>query len=255
MLLFHNAKGLILGKAIIAGITSIRNVLTSVVITKSIINIVTKGEPIVELIKVMGCYILFVICSLLASTLFEHYYAPQANEKLSNKLYQLLHRKLTEIDLSRYDDPEFYNEYILVMNHLKTRVSAFMSNIERFVIYITNLTLITSVFATIDSGLFLITIVSTASTLLLNAPIAKALHQKLVSTESIRRKKAYLVNTFFNHKFAKEIQIAFESFRKTELNKPFYNYKDDNSIEFNFYFQIRYNFNNFGNSVWYIDQM
>lgn len=208
MLLFHNAKGLILGKAIIAGITSIRNVLTSVVITKSIINIVTKGEPIVELIKVMGCYILFVICSLLASTLFEHYYAPQANEKLSNKLYQLLHRKLTEIDLSRYDDPEFYNEYILVMNHLKTRVRAFMSNIERFVIYITNLTLITSVFATIDLGLFLITIVSTASTLLLNAPIAKALHQKLVSTESIRRKKAYLVNTFFNHKFAKEIQTS-----------------------------------------------
>ena len=40
-------------------------------------------------------------------------------------------------------------------------------------------------------------------------------------------------------KFAKEIQIAFESFRKTELNKPFYNYKDDNSMEFNFYFQLQ----------------
>ena len=32
----------------------------------------------------------------------------------------------------------------------------------------------------------------------------------------------------FRKKFAKEIQIAFESFRKTELNKSFYNYKDDN---------------------------
>ena len=59
----------------------------------------------------------------------------------------------------------------------------------------------------------------------------------------------------FRKKFAKEIQIASESFRKTELNKSFYNYKDDNSIEFNFYFQIRYNFNNFGNSVWYIEKM
>ena len=37
----------------------------------------------------------------------------------------------------------------------------------------------------------------------------------------------------FRRKFAKEIQVAFESFRKTELNKPFYNYKDDNSMEFN----------------------
>ena len=33
----------------------------------------------------------------------------------------------------------------------------------------------------------------------------------------------------FRKKFAKEIQVAFDSFRKTELNKPFYNYKDDNS--------------------------
>ena len=59
----------------------------------------------------------------------------------------------------------------------------------------------------------------------------------------------------FRKKFAKEIQIAFESFCKTELNKPFYNYKDDNSMEFNLYFQLQWNFNNFGNSVWYIERM
>ena len=59
----------------------------------------------------------------------------------------------------------------------------------------------------------------------------------------------------FRKKFAKEIQTAFESFRKTELNKPFYNYKDDNSMEFNFYFQLQWNFNQFGNSVWYIERM
>ena len=58
----------------------------------------------------------------------------------------------------------------------------------------------------------------------------------------------------FRMKFAKEIQVAFKSFRKTELNKPFYNYKDDNSMEFNFYFQLQWNFNHFGNSVWYIEK-
>ena len=59
----------------------------------------------------------------------------------------------------------------------------------------------------------------------------------------------------FRIKFAKEIQDAFESYSKTQLNKYSWNFKDDNSIEFNFYFQIRYNFNNFGNSVWYIEKM
>ena len=54
----------------------------------------------------------------------------------------------------------------------------------------------------------------------------------------------------FRKKFAKEIQVAFDSFRQTELN-----YKDDKSMEFNFYFQLQWNFNHFGNSVWYIERM
>ena len=59
----------------------------------------------------------------------------------------------------------------------------------------------------------------------------------------------------FRKTFTKEIQIAFESFRKTELNSPFYNYKDDNSMEFNFYFELHWNFNHFGMSNWYIERM
>ncbi len=59
----------------------------------------------------------------------------------------------------------------------------------------------------------------------------------------------------FRKMFAKEIQDAFESFKRTELNKTFYKFKDDNLIEINFYFDIRWNFNNFGNSNWYIEQL
>ena len=57
----------------------------------------------------------------------------------------------------------------------------------------------------------------------------------------------------FRKKFAKEIQDAFESYRKTQLNKYSWNFKDDNSLEFNFYFELHWNFNHFGNSNWYIE--
>ena len=59
----------------------------------------------------------------------------------------------------------------------------------------------------------------------------------------------------FRIKFAKEIQAAFESFKRTELNKTFYNFKDDNFIDSNFYFDIQWNFNHFGNSNLYIEQL
>ena len=59
----------------------------------------------------------------------------------------------------------------------------------------------------------------------------------------------------FRKKFAKEIHDAFESYRKTQLNKYSWYFKDDNSLEFNFYFELQWNFNNFGLSNWYIERI
>ena len=59
----------------------------------------------------------------------------------------------------------------------------------------------------------------------------------------------------FRKKFAKELQVSFESYRRTQLNKYSYNFKYDNSMEYNFYFQLQWNFNHFGNSNWYIEKM
>ena len=59
----------------------------------------------------------------------------------------------------------------------------------------------------------------------------------------------------FRIKFAKEIQDAFESYPKTQLNKYSQNFKDDNYLEFNFYFELQWNFHHFGMSNWYIERM
>ena len=77
----------------------------------------------------------------------------------------------------------------------------------------------------------------------------------MILKNKLTRETLEIPDSVFRKKFAKEIQIAFESFKKTELNKTFYNYKDDNSLEVNFYFDIRWNFNHFGISNWYIEKM
>lgn len=59
----------------------------------------------------------------------------------------------------------------------------------------------------------------------------------------------------FRKRFSKEIQDAYESFKQTELAKTFYNFQDDNLLESDFYFQLRWNFNNHSNSNWYIESL
>lgn len=63
-----------------------------------------------------------------------------------------------------------------------------------------------------------------------------------------------IANPEFRKKFAKEIQTAFESYRQTQLKKYPYKFQDDNSMEFNFFFELHWNFNHFGNTNWYIEK-
>lgn len=59
----------------------------------------------------------------------------------------------------------------------------------------------------------------------------------------------------FRELFKKEIQEALESYRQTQLKKYPYKFQDKNSIEYNFYFELQWNFNHFGASIWYIEKM
>ena len=67
------------------------------------------------------------------------------------------------------------------------------------------------------------------------------------------REKLEIEYPEFRKKFAKEIQFAFESFYQTENNKFFF--KINQNLDTDFYFNLQWNFNHFGNSVWYIERI
>lgn len=59
----------------------------------------------------------------------------------------------------------------------------------------------------------------------------------------------------FKKNFSKEIQVVFDSYRQTQLNKYLYDLKTNNSIEQDFYSNLQWNFNHFGMRNWYIEKM
>ena len=59
----------------------------------------------------------------------------------------------------------------------------------------------------------------------------------------------------FKKRFAKEIYDAFESYKKTQLNKHYYKSYETVYIEGDFYFDLAWNFNHHGNSNWYIEKI
>ena len=67
------------------------------------------------------------------------------------------------------------------------------------------------------------------------------------------RERIQLSYIEFQNRFTKEIQAALESYIKTENNKPYF--KSNKNPETDFYFDLQWNFNHFGNSNWYIERV
>ena len=69
------------------------------------------------------------------------------------------------------------------------------------------------------------------------------------------REKKEISYEDFRKEFKLDIERAYQSYRQTEKNKKLFMHVDDVSLESDFYFDLRFNFNNFGNSAWYIERI
>ena len=57
----------------------------------------------------------------------------------------------------------------------------------------------------------------------------------------------------FKTRFSKEIQVALDSYIRTQNNKQ--TFKFNKNFESDFYFDLQWNFNHFGMSDWYIERL
>lgn len=59
----------------------------------------------------------------------------------------------------------------------------------------------------------------------------------------------------FRQKLKAEIETAFGNYRVARLKETFYNHSNNHTVELNFYFQLKFNFNDFSKSDWVIEEL
>ena len=77
----------------------------------------------------------------------------------------------------------------------------------------------------------------------------------MIITNKHTREKREISYENFRKEFRQDIERAFQGYAKTEKNKKLFMHVDDIGLESDFYFDFRWNFNNHGNSAWYIDKI
>ena len=114
-LLFSVSPLLVLGEIMWGLLMILPNNLIRVIGVKYIIDVVTEGTDLQRIFYAVIVIALVLVGSTVISWLFREFYWNVERERLYYGLNQKLYDKARSLDLESYDNPEFYNNFILTI--------------------------------------------------------------------------------------------------------------------------------------------
>ena len=114
-LMFSVSPLLVLGEIMWGLLMILPNNLIRVIGVKYIIDVVTEGTNLERIFYAVVIIALVLIGSTVISWLFREFYWNMERERLYYGLNQKLYDKARSLDLESYDNPEFYNNFILTI--------------------------------------------------------------------------------------------------------------------------------------------
>ena len=182
-------------------------VLSNVVLLKYIIDVIESGTDVYRVFIACGIFAGLVILGNLGNTVFYEVLLPIQKEKLNKKLYEQIYEKASRMDLASYDDPKFYNDFVLAMNTMGERIEAIVHDATTLFTNIIAISTITGIVASIDPMCLVFVIVCILIMLPVGRFIAKVNVERTEAMTPLDRKNLYFWRVFYLQDYAKEIRL------------------------------------------------
>lgn len=156
-------------------------------------------------------YMLFVAALVLAKLVFGAFYSnaivPKGKEKLQRRMREELYEKAVALDISRYDDPECYNEFVFSVSEIGVRMDELMRNMEKLSRCAAGI-VVTGIFTlSLDSVGFVFVLVSFLLAFLFNNLCGRLQFEKDRELNPMKRKRGYFGRVFYLSDYAKELRL------------------------------------------------
>ena len=187
--------------------TEIPWVLSNVVLLKYIIDVISSGTDVYRVFIACGLFAGLVILGNLGNTIFYEILMPVQKEKLNKKLYEQIYEKAARMDLSSYDDPKFYNDFVLAMNTMGERIEAIIHDSTTLFTNVIAISTITGIVASVDPMCLVFVTVCILMMLPVGRIIAKVNVKRTEAMTPLDRKNLYFWRVFYLQDYAKEIRL------------------------------------------------
>ena len=242
-LMFSVSPGLVLGEIFEQVITVMPGKLISVIGIKYVIDEVQNDCNVKKIIIGVALMVGIMVFADIFSSVFYELFAHREREKMYLGIHSKLYNKAIELDLSKYDNPSFYGDFILAVQTSSENIQSFLSHMRSYIAEIITFISISAVILTIDPVCLAIVLVFVLGFVPLGRYLGNLQMKRREAIVEKERKSDYFARLFYLQDYAGEIRT---SGIKKLLLKRFDESVDDTykternflkKIEFGFFFQ------------------
>ncbi|MBP7175437.1 MAG: ABC transporter ATP-binding protein [Thermoclostridium sp.] len=165
------------------------------------------GKPFSAVLRFLGIVMAAWAVSFIIGGIYQNRVSLKAMPKIEKKLKDMMYAKVKELDLECYDNPEFYDEFVLSISEAEKSILRTHQILESFFAGLTALITRGVFFLSADALSFVFVLASFGLTFLFSQIRNKVIFQNRVEKNSPERKRAYVHRVFYLHDYAKEIRL------------------------------------------------
>ena len=207
--------------------TVIGNVITTfehTFLTAYIIHCIEKQKPITSVLAFLIPVAVAVAIKVISGPLVTVYVGPKFEAKFKKEVNLTLYEKAVKMEISKYDNSEFYNDFVWAMRQSPSHINGILQDFSQLLSFVVNIIITGSFIIVTDKVTLLIAAVIVPVAFFVPRIINKLVVKREEELVPIRRKRDYVNRVFYLPDFIKDIKTGNIA---EKLEKDFKDSSDD----------------------------
>ena len=160
---------------------------------------------VLKIVLTLAC---FYLIARIYTEWYWHYYHAAVKQRLLIKMHRELYEKARAMDLSCYDDPVYYNDFVWAMDEAQGRAIAVIEDVGKIINRLVASGTVLGVLFTIDPVLAVVLFFCCVADIVLWKFINKLQFRQAEETKPHHRRKNYINRLYYLSDYAKELRIS-----------------------------------------------
>ena len=207
--------------------TVIGNVITTfehTFLTAYIIHCIEKQKPITSVLAFLIPVAVAVAIKVISGPLVTVYVGPKFEAKFKKEVNLTLYEKAVKMEISKYDNSEFYNDFVWAMRQSPSHINGILQDFSQLLSFVVNIIITGSFIIVTDKVTLLIAAVIVPVAFFVPRIINRLVVKREEELVPIRRKRDYVNRVFYLPDFIKDIKTGNMA---EKLKKDFKDSSDD----------------------------